>query len=93
MGRTSKLFDQGTRMSEIDTDDFWEDWKTKREEVTSQTKERDTRYGYRIVSDTDPLETEKEVVELLKQGWKTAGGLNALNVSGFVHYAQAMVKT
>ena len=63
-------------MPNIDTDDFWEDFKTRREEVTSQTIERDARYGYRVVSSDSLWTLENQVLDLLKVGWRPTGGMS-----------------
>lgn len=72
--------------------EFWNEFSTRREEQNSQTKERDSRYGYTILSSTDHSSLEEIVVEHMKDGWRVAGGVTTYSNEAYIYYIQAMTK-
>jgi len=72
---------------------FWSDFKTQQEEQNSQTKERDSRYGYVILKHNDINDLELDVVKFMKGGWKPIGGVSLLSKGSTVYYFQSMMKT
>jgi hypothetical protein len=72
---------------------FWSDFKTQQEEQNSQTKERDSRYGYVILKHNNINDLELDVVKFMKGGWKPIGGVALLSKGSTVFYFQSMMKT